>query len=122
MKGFKGFFKKIFRRQSIIARLFTDISTFEGQSLFNDRLLSNAYNEIFSVKDQVFFKTFIDQDIDEKYDYPVKQTSDLVSFFESRRVKNIEIIIALIASMLGGAIGAILTMGLKITIPNILHK
>ncbi|MDP2541005.1 hypothetical protein CSC81_14675 [Tenacibaculum discolor] len=108
--GIKGFFKKLFKRQQLIGELFTDVATFEGESIQYDAFRQNTYNETFSLKDQTFFKSFIDKELEEKMDYPVKQTSDLITFFESRRVKSMEFIIALIASLLGGAIGAILTI------------
>ena len=108
--GLKGFYKRFFRRPSLIGQLFTDIATFEGEDIFRTGLKQNSYNKIFSIKDQIFFKTFIDKELEEKIDYPVKQTSDLITFFEIRRVKSMEFIIALISAILGGAIGAILTI------------
>lgn len=108
-----GIFQRFFKRPRLIGKLFTDIATFEGNIIFKDSLQQNEYKEIFSVKEEIFFKTLIDKKLEEKLDYPVKQTTDLINFFESRRVKSLELITALIAAILGGAIGALLTISLQ---------
>lgn len=112
-KGLKGISKRFIKRPRLIGKLFTDIATFEGNDIFQNGLQQNEYKETFSVKDEIFFKTLIDKELEEKLNYPVKQTADLIHFFESRRVKNLELITALIAAILGGAIGALLTISLQ---------
>lgn len=112
-KGLKGISQRFFNRPRLIGKLFTDIATFEGSDIFNRGMLQNEYKGTFSIKDETFFKTLIDKELEEKLDYPVKQTTDLIHFFESRRVKSLELITALIAAILGGAIGALLTISLQ---------
>lgn len=112
-KGLKGIFHRFFKRPRLIGKLFTDIATFEGSDIFKSGMQQNEYKQTFSVKDEIFFKSLIDKELEEKLDYPVKQTTDLIHFFESRRVKSLELITALIAAILGGAIGALLTISLQ---------
>ncbi len=112
-KGLKGIFQRFIKRPRLIGKLFTDIATFEGSDIFKSGMQQNEYKETFSVKDEIFFKTLIDKELEEKLDYPIKQTTDLIHFFESRRVKSLELITALIAAILGGAIGALLTISLQ---------
>lgn len=108
--GFKAYFNRLFKRPSLIGKLFTDLAIFEARDIFNGRIRQNEYNEVYKLKDEMFFKTFIDKEFDEKYEYPVKQITELVKFYEGRRVKSVELSIAIIAAILGGAIGALLTI------------
>lgn len=117
-KGLKGISQRLFNRPRLIGKIFTDIATFEGSDIFKSGMQQNEYNGTFSVKDEIFFKTLIDKELEEKIDYPVKQTTDLIHFFESRRVKSLELITALIAAILGGAIGALLTISLQSGLPQ----
>jgi hypothetical protein len=117
-KGLKGIFQRLFNRPKLIGKLFTDIATFEGSTIFKSGMQQNEYKATFSVKDEIFFKTLIDKELEEKLDYPIKQTTDLIHFFESRRVKSLELITALIAAILGGVIGALLTISLQDEQPN----
>lgn len=117
-KGPKGVLQRFFERPRLIGKLFTDIATFEGSDIFKSGIQQNEYKETFSIKDEIFFKSLIDKELEEKLDYPIKQTTDLVHFFESRRVKSLELITALFAAILGGAIGALLTISLQLEQPQ----
>lgn len=112
-KGIKGIFKRLLSRPRLIGKLFTDVATFEANDIFQSSLQQNEYNQTFSVKEEIFFKSFIDRELEEKIEYPVKQTAELVKFFENRRVKSLEIITTIAAAILGGAIGTILTISLQ---------
>jgi len=110
--GIVGIIKRYFKRQKLISKLYTDIVTFEGKSIYINSLQQNEYNDTFSIKDEIFFKSLIDKELEEKLDYPIKQTTDLIQFFESRRVKSLELTTSLIAAILGGLIGALITISI----------
>lgn len=110
IKGIKGFWQKLFKRSSLIGDVFTELAEFEGNDIELSGLRQNEYNEIYHVKDQTFFQPFIDNELNEQINYPIKQISQLVTFFESRRVKSVELLIVLVAALIGGAIGALLTI------------
>ncbi|WP_288984692.1 hypothetical protein [uncultured Flavobacterium sp.] len=111
--GLYGFYNKFFIRPKLISKLFTDIAAFEVQSTYGNNYHQNNYKHAFLIEDEIFFKTFIDKDLEEKDEYPIKQVTDLISFFESRRVKSLELTMAIIAAIIGGAIGSILTIYLQ---------
>lgn len=108
-KGFKAFFNRLFNRPSLIGKLFTELGTFEANDIFINRTRQNEYNDIYKAKDEMFFKIFIDKEFEEKNEYPIKQITELVKFYENRRVKSVEFMILIIAASLGGTIGALLT-------------
>ncbi len=60
----------------------------------------------------MYFRSFVDRQLEEETPYPAQQLSQLVSVFEARRLKGTEIIAITISAVLGGAVGALLTTGL----------
>ena len=106
--GIKGSFKKLLKRSMLIESLITDVTMFEAENVYDKIAIQNSYNQTYSSENEILFKTFIDKELDKKDVYPTTQTIDLITFFESKRIKNLELIIAIFAAMLGGAIGALL--------------
>ena len=92
----------------LIESLITDVTMFEAENVYDKIAIQNSYNQTYSSENEILFKTFIDKELDKKDVYPTTQTIDLITFFESKRIKNLELIIAIFAAMLGGAIGALL--------------
>jgi len=109
-KGIVGIYKKFFQRQGLIGKLFIALITFEGENIFNNNFYKNNYNQTFLIDEGVYFKKFIDKEIEEIQDYPIKQTTELINFLESRRVKSVELTMAIIAAIIGGAIGSLITI------------
>lgn len=112
-KGAEGLYCRFFKRQKLIGKLFVDIATFEVESTYGNNFKQNSYKQTFIAEDETFFKTFIDKSLDEKDEYPIKQVTELISFFESRRVKSVELTMTIIAALIGGAIGSIITIYLQ---------
>lgn len=112
-KGIRGFFSRLFKRQALIGKLFSELATFEAREIYLNSIRQNEYNEVYKAKDELYFKNFIDKEREEKYVYPVKQVTELVKFYEGRRVKSVELIIAIVAAILGGTIGTMLTIYLQ---------
>jgi len=109
-KGILGVYKKFFLRQKLIGKLFIGIATFEGQNIYGDNFFKNNYKQTFLIDEDVFFKNFIDKELAEKQEYPIKQISELINFLESRRVKSVELTMTIIAAILGGVVGALITI------------
>jgi hypothetical protein len=99
------------KKNQLIEKLFTDITVFEGNIILQKWLQNKRYMETFSVKEEISFSWFIDKKINQEIDinYPVKQTIELIKFYENRRMKYLELIITIIAAIIGGAIGSLLT-------------
>ena len=108
--GLKGLYEKNVKRQSLISDILTKTINFEGRQIFIEDLLHNQQKETFKDSDIHLAKDFIEIELKEKKQYPTKQVIDLVTFFENRRVKNMELTIVLVASILGGIIGSIITI------------
>jgi hypothetical protein len=112
-KGLAGLYKKFFARPKLIEKIFVALATFEWDNIYVNNYKQNYYKQTFEVDDRILFKTFIDKELDEKDDHPIQQVSDLLNFFESRRVKSVELTMTIIAAIVGGAIGSIITIYLQ---------
>ena len=108
--GMKGVYKRLFKRYFLIEKLITDLTTFEGEEVINKAIRRNEYLEVYPSKEEAFFKIFIDKELQEKIDYPIKQTTSLIKFIENRRAKNLELFIVIIAAIFGGLVGSLLTI------------
>ncbi|CAC9974497.1 hypothetical protein [Flavobacterium panici] len=112
LRGFDAMYSRFFEQPKIISELYTKITTFEANSIFEAEINQHLYDHTFNLE-ETFFKKFIDKELNEKYAYPTGQVTNLISFFESRRVKNLELTMAMIAAIIGGAIGSIVTLVLQ---------
>jgi len=110
MTGVKGFLKK-FVLSKRINEAFTSIAEFESDEIFFNSIKQKDYRDIYSDKKiETYFQSYIDNEIKEQLTYPTKQTFQLISFFERRRIKNIENFMILISAVIGGVIGSLLTI------------
>ena len=110
-KHFRGFFKRLFSRSKLIDEALTSLVEFESEELWFKNSLQKRYRGLFSMG-SVCFQGYIDRELKNRTVYPVKEITRLIDFFESRREKTIESLVVLIAAILGGAVGALLTISL----------
>jgi hypothetical protein len=53
-----------------------------------------------------YARELVEQELTDRMDYPIEQFSQLVQMFESGRVVDLQVAVALVASLIGAAIGA----------------
>ncbi len=109
MKGIKGVWKRMFVRSKLINECFTTIAEFEARDLISNNITQISYRDIYLDREKEYFQSYIDKKMKELFIYPTKETRELISFFESRRVKSVEVFVVLISAVVGGVIGALLT-------------
>lgn len=114
LKGIKGIWKKVFVLSKLINEAFTAIAGFESGDICINNITQRDYRDIYLGREEQYFQSDIDKQMKERFVYPTKQTGELISFFESRRVKSVEILVVLTSAILGGVIGALLTILLSI--------
>ena len=112
-KGIKGFLKKMFTCSKHINEAFISIAEFESNELFHRNIILRHYRNIYSDKKETYFQFYVNKKIKDRFTYPTKQGVELISLFESRRIKSVEIFVVLISAMIGGGIGALLTIFLS---------
>jgi len=109
-KGIKGILKRIFSCSKLLNDAFISVAEFESEELYFQNFIQEHFRYIYSKKEESVFKYFLRNEIDEKFTYPVKQLIQLLTLFESRRTKSIEILVVLLSAIIGGAIGSLLTL------------
>ena len=109
-KGIKNFFKKLFIRSELINEALVSLTEFESKDLYSQNIIQRDYSDLYSDKEEKHFQPFIDKELEERVDYPTKEMSQLVAFFESRRIKALEVLIFLVSAIIGGTVGALLTI------------
>lgn len=107
-ENMKVHIKNIFKRPKLLNKAFIALAKFESDELSHKNRIQNRYNTIYPGSNR-FLQPLIDKEIEEKFTYPTEQLNRLIKFFESRRLKNIEISIMLISGFIGGIAGAIVT-------------
>lgn len=110
MKGIKGGFKRTFCRNKIISQAITAIAELETDIISLKDFIQVSLDSIYSGKEVIIFKTDIDKAIQLDYSYPTKEMTQLLNFFEQRRVKSLEMLIVIISAIIGGSIGALITI------------
>ena len=108
-KGIKAFSTKIFTLSKLIDETLTSLAEFESEELYFDNTNQKDYRDLFSMREGCF-QPYIDKEINNRIVYPTKEMSRLISFFESRRTKAVESLVVLIAAILAGGVGALLTI------------
>lgn len=110
MKGIRGRLERTFVCSKLINEALTQITVFEANRLYVHSARQRAYAHLYSDQLWGWFQPYIDKRIKQQISYPTGQIGQLVSFLESRRVKSVETLVVLVSALLGGTIGALLTL------------
>ena len=109
----KTWAKKFFRRYFILPRLVENVifalTDFESDKQRSKYLIERAYYKIVR-QEKTFLKDFIQEEISDKYNYPTTQTREILNLIETRRSKFQEALVILISALIGGSLGAIITI------------
>lgn len=108
--GIRNFIRKIFVSHKELNEAFISIAEFESNELFLHSVITRNYRNVYSGNIDTYFQPYIDQEIKGSSAYPTKQANQLMSLFESRRIKRVEIFVLLISAMIGGVIGSLVTI------------
>lgn len=108
-EGIKNKFKKVFYQSKIIKKIQIAIAQFNSTILFSDEFSNKSYQDIYTTSIDCYLQFFIDKEIKQKKLFPINETIQLVNFFESRRVKSVELLFLILSAIFGGAIGALLS-------------
>ena len=98
-------------KPKLLNGLYREIGLFKGQEIYQKNVYEQHYFSIYkSEKHNIHLRPFIDAALENWSSYPVKETSEIVSYFESKSSKATELTIVFLAAVFGGAIGAAITV------------
>ncbi|MGY3928046.1 hypothetical protein [Aeromonas simiae] len=107
----KTFKDRYSKKPKLLKNLHREIGLFKGQEIFNKNIRDQYYFSIYkSEKHNIYLKSFIDATLDNWPAYPVKETSEIVNYFDGKSSKSVELTVVFFAAVFGGAIGAAITV------------
>ncbi|MEZ4866736.1 MAG: hypothetical protein R3C14_35780 [Caldilineaceae bacterium] len=90
---------------------FISIAEFESEQLFYSTQIEDSYRNTYSSeRPSLVLKKYVDDTIQSRVEYPTRSLLELANLFEGRREKAVESVIVLISAILGGVVGALLTV------------
>lgn len=99
------------KKPRLLSRLYLDIGLFKGQKIYYKNIYEQDYFSIYKTeKHNIYLKAFVDEVLENLTVYPIKETSEIVSHFQNRNYKSMELFVVLLAAISGGAIGAAITV------------
>lgn len=92
-----------------LAALYVSLAQFEADHILDEHYTNTAYRSLYKSKNSAFMRSFLESALKDRPVFPTKQMTDLMAFIESRRSKTIELLIVLIAAVVGGIVGSLIT-------------
>ncbi len=92
-----------------LAVLYVSLAQFEADHILDEHYINTAYRSIYGSNSSALMKSFLESALRDRPVFPTKQMTDLMAFIESRRSKTIELLIVLIAAVVGGIVGSLIT-------------
>jgi len=93
-----------------LRKLFIAIAIFERDLIFAKEAIRRDYKDVYSNRWASHFQNFIDKVMKEDETYPTKEIIQLLSYLEDKRAKNMELLTMFFPAIIGGGIGALITL------------
>lgn len=98
-------------KPKLLSGLYRDIGLYKGQEIQFKNTCQQHYSSIYkSGKYSNYLMHFVDDLINNWPSYPIAETAEIISYFESKSSKSMELVIIFLASVFGGAVGAGITV------------
>ena len=104
---------KSYMRGRDLSSLYISLTKFESDLISNRHYIDQGYRFLYGKNSRCFLRYFVESAIKDRPIFPTKQVTDLMMFIENRRSKSIEFLIILIAAVVGGAAGSLITLLVK---------
>ncbi len=99
------------RRRKKLKALFHDLLSFRANAVFAESSRDEKYRSLYDTgKYTVILKKYLDEHIENLYTYPTSDVLEMVKFEEERTTKTFEWAAVLLAAILGGLVGAVITI------------
>lgn len=100
---------RFFVTNSRVSNTFLRLAQFEAREAFRQRSLAQSYAEVFAPPNRAFFKVDVERLMSERFTAPVEPVRRMLDLLDSRSARRVDLVVVLIASVLGGTVGALLT-------------
>ena len=107
-KGINFFFYSLFLLPSKIRNAIISIAEYESSNIWKDYFINRDYKDLTRI-DKPLIDSHFKVLFNEFAKYPLKQLREIIDFLERSRTKTVETIIIILAALIGGSIGALIT-------------
>jgi len=90
-------------RNSVIS-----IAEYETSNIWTDYFINRDYKYLARIE-KPLIDSYFKELFDEFAKYPLKQLREIIDFLERCRTKTVEMIIIILAALIGGSVGALIT-------------
>ena len=107
--GMKAWLRRFRSGSRIIDDALIALSQFESNQLFKGQGESGQYRRLFVDATDSYLQRQVDDQIEDRSEYPTRQSAELVRGFERRRAQSSDAAALMASAALGGIVGALLT-------------
>lgn len=109
-RGLRSTVRRFRRSSRRIQDVIFGLTQFERIRLNNQAAFDRAYRDIRRGRVSLYLDERLSREVSDRREYPVAQVRELVSLIEGRRAKAFDNLVILFAAVIGGAIGAFITL------------
>lgn len=110
MDGIRGCLKRTFACSKAISDVVTRLAVFEMRDIHAQDSRQKDYEDLYLQGQETYLQFYIENGMRQRRSYPTTQTRQLITFLEGRRAKSLDTLVVLASALLGGAVGALLTI------------
>jgi hypothetical protein len=107
--GFRGMLGRAFLSARRLDDAFVAIAMYESDVLFDDHEVKRKVDDLYDRLEEPYFKPDLEGELRETYVAPVKPMTSVIELFNARRNKRFDALALIVASILGGIVGSVLT-------------
>jgi hypothetical protein len=102
--------RSYFVKATKLRELHSEIASFEAMSIRSRHATQRLVRRLYDQTTMEVIKPLIESALEDREVYPIEQVGRLVDFMERRQSKAVELLVVLIAAVIGGVAGALLTV------------
>jgi hypothetical protein len=108
--GIGGFIRKNTRSASLLNDALLELTEFDSAEVMWRPQLQRQSAQLYAPGAEAYVKELVLEEIEDTFGYPAAQARELIQTLESRRLTDRDLIMLVVSSALGGAIGAAATL------------
>jgi hypothetical protein len=109
-RGLRSGIRRLLRSSRAVQDVIFGLTQYESIRLGNQAAYDRTVRNLRRGRVSLHLEYLISREVSDRFEFPVTQVREMVNLLESRRSKAFENLIILIASLIGGAIGALITL------------
>ena len=107
---FRARIGNFFTRKDIVKETLNLLIEFRGMNINFRWFYQKYFRNIYPLPSFGHFQKYIREEFEDRPNYPVKEASDLINFYENRRAATIQNFLLVISAVFGGVIGSLVTL------------